>query len=209
MPTNSSSGNSSPCCSGRNSSGPDTTFTAATRLDVAPFWLVEGLREMLNEDPLRNREEIVKRAALAERAPTLAQVTGWKELSDDRLLGLWQRAFCYYLVECLTHTRGAVDRFSGLARLHHRPRIRRRPAYLFPTEMGWQRELREAPKRDRPIVYSWDDSAAELAADPKPSPCPRGSTPPTHSCARSRPWPPSPARQGSRSGHQSKENLSS
>ena len=48
---------------------PDTAFSTATRLDVVPLWLLEGLRETLDEDPSHNRDEIVQRAALAGRAP--------------------------------------------------------------------------------------------------------------------------------------------
>lgn len=143
---------------------PDTTFTTATRLDVAPLWLVEGLREMLNADPNRAREEIVKRAALDGRAPTLAEVTGWKELNGDRLMNLWQRAFCYYLVECLTHPDARLTDFQGWLASITGPDPKT-AEFLFPTEMGWQRELREAPERDRPLVYNWDDTAAEVAAD--------------------------------------------
>jgi hypothetical protein len=142
---------------------PDTTFTTATRLDVVPLWLVEGLREMLNSDPTHAREEIVKRAALDERAPTLADVTGWKELSTDRLLSLWQRTFCYYLVECLTHPDTRLVDFQGWLASITGPDPKT-AEYLFPTEMGWQGELRDASNRDRPLVYTWDDSAAELAA---------------------------------------------
>jgi hypothetical protein len=143
---------------------PDTTFTASTRLDVVPLWLVEGLREMLNEDPTHNREEIVKRAALAQRAPTLAQVTGWKELSNDRLLNLWQRAFCYYLVDCLTHPQARLEDFQGWLASITGPNPKT-AEYLFPTEMGWQRELASASSRDRALVYTWDQTSAELTAD--------------------------------------------
>lgn len=142
---------------------PDTTFTPSTRLDVVPMWLVEGLREMLNGDPTHAREEIVKRAALDGRAPPLAEVTGWKELSTDRLLSIWQRAFCYYLVECLTHPDTRLVDFQGWLASITGPNPQT-AAYLFPTEMGWQGELRDAYQRDRPLVYTWDDSAAELAA---------------------------------------------
>jgi hypothetical protein len=142
---------------------PDATFTAQTRLDVVPLWLVEGLREYLNDDPDRNREEIVKRAALGNRAPTLAEVTAWKDLSSDRLLGLWQRAFCYYLVDSLVYKEPRRADFrqwlASITGPNPSSAVR-----LFPTEMGWQRELREASARSRDIVYSWDQSAAELTA---------------------------------------------
>jgi hypothetical protein len=143
---------------------PDTTFTTTTRLDIVPMWLVEGLREMLNGDTTHAREEIVKRAAIDGRAPTLAEVTGWKELSTDRLLSIWQRAFCYYLVECLTHPDSRLIDFQGWLASITGPNPQT-AEYLFPTEMGWQGELRDASQRDRPLVYTWDDSAAELSAD--------------------------------------------
>jgi hypothetical protein len=143
---------------------PDTAFSAATRLDVVPLWLIEGLRETLSDDPTRNREEIVKRAALAQRAPTLAQITGWKVLSNDRLLNLWQRAFCYYLVSCLTHPQARLVDFQGWLESITGPEPKQ-AEYLFPTEMGWQRELLEASGRDRALVFTWDESAAEIAAD--------------------------------------------
>jgi hypothetical protein len=142
---------------------PGTTFTTATRLDVVPMWLVEGLREKLGDDPTHNREEIVKRAALGQRAPTLAEVTGWKDLSNDRLLNLWQRAFCYYLVECLTHPDPRLEDFQGWLASITGPEPKTAED-LFPTEMGWQRELREASHRDRARFYNWDESSAEITA---------------------------------------------
>jgi hypothetical protein len=142
---------------------PDATFTAQTRLDAVPLWLVEGLRERLNDDPDHNREEIVKRAALDNRAPTLAEVTGWKDISADRLLGLWQSAFCYYLVECLTRQQERREDFqqwlTSITGPNPSSAIR-----LFPTEMGWQRELLEADKRSHSLVFTWDESAAQLTA---------------------------------------------
>ncbi len=142
---------------------PDATFTAQTRLDAVPLWLVEGLRESLEDDPDHDREEIVKRAAMGNRAPTLAEVTGWQDLSTDRLLGTWQGAFCYYLVNSLTHPQQRrLDFQEWLASItgpNPGSAIR-----LFPTEMGWQRELREAGDRSLNLVYSWDESAAALTA---------------------------------------------
>ena len=141
----------------------DATFDANTRLDVVPLWLLEGLRESLNDDPDHNREEIVKRAALGQRAPTLAEVTGWKDISRDRLLGLWQGAFCYYLVDSLTYPQARLADFQQWLASITGPN----PASalrLFPTEMGWQRELREASGRSRNLVYGWDESAAALTA---------------------------------------------
>jgi len=141
-----------------------TTFDKNTKLDVVPFWLVEGLRELLNEDPDHDRESIVKRAVQNQMAPTLDEVTGWHELSDDRLLGLWQRAFCYYLVDSITQPGPPRDDFqqwlSGFSgagptsgQLH------------FPTEEAWQRELADASARSGTRVYSWDKTLAELTAD--------------------------------------------
>ena len=142
---------------------PDSDFTPQTRLDIVPLWLVEGLREWLNDDPDHNREEIVKRAALADHAPTLAEVTGWHDLSDDTLLNLWQRAFCYYLVDSLVQKKDRrADFEQWIATITGpEPTTANR---LFPTEMGWQRELRDAAPRSRSLFFSWEESAAELSA---------------------------------------------
>ena len=141
-----------------------TTFDKHTHLDVVPFWLIEGLCGWLNDDPEHNRESIVRRAVQNKTAPSLADVTGWHELSEDRLLGLWQRAFCYYLVESLTREGPRRDDFqqwlagfsgtdSSTAQLH------------FPTEDAWQRELADSTERSRDIVYTWAETSGELTAD--------------------------------------------
>ena len=138
-----------------------TTFDKQTRLDVIPLWLVEGLREWINEDPDHNREGIVRRAVKSQSAPTLTEVTGWHDLSDDRLLGIWQRAFCYYLVDSLTQPGPKRDDFqqwlSGIsgpnastAQLH------------FPTETDWQRELGNASARGHDVVYTWAETLAQI-----------------------------------------------
>jgi hypothetical protein len=143
-----------------------TAFDRTTRLGVVPVWLVEGLREWLNDDPGHDRESIVRRAAQNRMAPTLTDVTGWHEMSDDRLLGLWQRAFCYYLVDSLIQEGPRRDDFqqwlAGFAGNSSSPAPR---AQLhFPTEAGWQQELAGATGRSRDIVYTWEETSSELAA---------------------------------------------
>ena len=97
------------------------SFDVHTRLDTIPLWLTEGLREWLNDDAEHDREAIVHRAVAGGRAPSLEEVTGWTTLSDDRLLGMWQRAFCFYLVDSL-HAKGRqAGRFSGMAQHPRRP----------------------------------------------------------------------------------------
>jgi len=141
-----------------------TSFDTHTHLDVVPLWLVEGLREWLNEDPEHNRASIVRRAVQNQSAPTLDQVTGWHELSDDRLLGLWQRAFCYYLVDSLINQRDRRDDFQQWLAGFSEPKPSQ--AHLhFPTETAWQRELADATGRSRAIVYTWAETSAELTAD--------------------------------------------
>jgi hypothetical protein len=140
-----------------------TTFDQNTQLDVVPLWLVEGLREWLNEDPTHNREAIARRALQNQTAPTLAEITGWKKLSDDRLLGLWQRAFSFYLVDSLIREGGRRDDFQqwldsfsspgGSGQLH------------FPTEANWQQELADASARGHNVVYTWQETSDELTAD--------------------------------------------
>jgi hypothetical protein len=140
-----------------------TAFDKQTRLDVVPVWLIEGLREWLNEDPEHSRESIVKRAVQSQTAPTLAEVTGWRELSDDRLLGLWQRAFCYYLVDSITQAGPRRDDFQQWLGGFSGPGAATGQLH-FPTESAWQRELAAAAGRSSDVVYSWDETLTELTA---------------------------------------------
>jgi hypothetical protein len=137
------------------------SFDRNTRLDVVPVWLVEGLREWLNEDPEHTRESIVRRAVQNQMAPTLEQVTGWRELSDDKLLGLWQRAFCYYLVDSLIQPGPRRDDFQqwldGFAGSNPST-----SQFHFPTEADWQRELVDAGDRSHAIVYTWSETLSRL-----------------------------------------------
>ena len=130
---------------------------------MVPLWLIEGLCGWLNEDSEHNRETIVRRAVQNQTAPTLAEVTGWHELSDDRLLGLWQRAFCYYLVDSLIREGSRRDDFqqwlAGFSGPNPSP-----PQFHFPTETAWQRELADATGRSRDIVYTWAQTSSELTA---------------------------------------------
>jgi hypothetical protein len=138
------------------------SFDAKTNLTVVPVWLIEGLNEWVGDDPGRDREEIVRRAAKIHRAPTLAEVTSWDDISSDRLLGLYQRAFCYYLTASLIHgetKRGQFQQWlATLSTLGARS-----ATMLSPTEADWQRELLEAPARSHEIIYTWDESATALA----------------------------------------------
>jgi hypothetical protein len=139
------------------------TFASSPKLNVAPVWLVEGLCEWLNDDPGHNRESIVRKAVQSRRAPTLDEVTQWQEVSDDHLLGLWQRSFCFYLVDSLIHSGAKRDDFQQWLATFSGPN----PAsaqFLFTTETGWQGELASATQRSRDVVYSWDETVAELAA---------------------------------------------
>jgi hypothetical protein len=139
------------------------SFDANTRLDVVPTWLIEGLNEWLDRGPERDRESIVRRAALAQRAPALAEITSWQDISPDRLLGLYQRAFCYYLVNSLVQ--------PGLKRADFQQWLDRvakggptSARLLFPTEAGWQRQLLQAPERAHELVYTWAETSNALSA---------------------------------------------
>ena len=139
------------------------TFDAHTRLDVVPTWLIEGLNEWIDRENNRDREAIVRRAAQAQHAPTLLDVTSWQEISSDRLLGLYQRAFCYYLVNSLIQEGPKRDNFQQwlLTVAKTGPSSAK---LLFPTEAGWQRQLLEAPERAHDVVFTWDESSSALNA---------------------------------------------
>jgi hypothetical protein len=135
-----------------------STFDKKTPLDLVPMWLVEGLREWLNEDPEHTRESIVSRAVKNGTAPTLDQVTGWRELSNDRLLGIWQRAFCYYLVDILVQEGPQRDDFQQWLSGPDPSPFQSH----FPTENAWQLELAAAAQRSHDIVYTWSETAEAL-----------------------------------------------
>ena len=138
------------------------TFDGHTPLNKVPAWLIEGLREWLNDDPDHNRENIVRRAVETERAPTLVEIADWKELSKDRLMGLWQRSFCFYLVNSIVKNGQRRDDFQQWLTTLSGPS----PAsaqHLFPTEAAWQRELVDATQRSHDVFYSWDETVDEIA----------------------------------------------
>jgi hypothetical protein len=139
------------------------SFDTHTRLDLVPLWLVEGLNEWLTQDSARNRESVVRRAALAQRAPTLADIVAWQDISPDRLLGIYQRAFCYYLVYSLIQTESKRADFQQWLATYSIPN-RTSAQLLFPTETGWRRELLDAPERSHDLVYTWDESSSALAS---------------------------------------------
>lgn len=141
-----------------------TSFDKHTKLDVVPVWLVEGLREWLNEDSTHNRESIVRRAVQSQMAPTLAEITGWRELSTDRLLGLWQRAFSFYLVDSLIKPGERRDDFQQWLQAYSKAGFSGTGPLHFPTETAWQRELADATTRSHALVYTWSETEAELRA---------------------------------------------
>lgn len=138
-------------------------FDTDTIIHTVPIWLIEGLREWLNDDPEHNRESIVRKAVQTQRAPTLDEVTHWQQLSDDHLLGMWQRSFCFYLVNSLIKVGPKRNDFQQWLATLSGPNPTS-AQFLFPTEMGWQQELDSATQRSRDIVYSWDETEAELGA---------------------------------------------
>jgi hypothetical protein len=139
------------------------SFDTHTRLDLVPLWLVEGLNEWLTQDSERNRESVVRRAALAQRAPALADIVAWQDISQDRLLGIYQRSFCYYLVYSLIQNESKRADFQQWLATYSIPN-RTSAQLLFPTETGWQHELLDAPERSHELVYTWDESSSALAS---------------------------------------------
>jgi hypothetical protein len=138
-----------------------TSFDKHTPLDIVPLWLVEGLREWLKDDPEHTRASIVRRAVQNQSAPTLAEVTGWHELSDDRLLGLWQRAFSYYLVDSLIQDESHRADFQQWLAGFSSPSASTAQLH-FPTETAWQHELADSISRSRNLVYTWSETRDEL-----------------------------------------------
>ena len=141
-----------------------TTFDHSTKIDAVPFWLVEGVRGWLNPDPDHSRENIVRRAVKNQTVPTLEEVTSWRELSDDRLLGLWQKAFAFYLVDSITESGPKRADFQQWLHGFAAPDASPLAQFHFPTEAAWQREVSESTGRSHDIVYTWDETLAQLTA---------------------------------------------
>ena len=104
----------------------------------------------------------MKRSVAIQHAPTLAEVTGWQHLSTDRLMGLWQRAFSFYLVDSLIRPGAKRTDFQQWLATLGGPNPGS-AQLLFPTEAGWQHELVAATQRSHDIVYNWDETVAALA----------------------------------------------
>ena len=138
------------------------TFSTKTDLGVVPMWLVVGLSEWLKEDSSRDREEIVRRAARIQRTPSLRDIVDWQEISPDRLLGLYQRAFCFYLVDSLIHGEEKRANFQDWLATRSGPNPLE-ATLLFPSEGAWQKELLQASSRSHDILYSWDETSTALA----------------------------------------------
>jgi hypothetical protein len=141
-----------------------TTFDKSTRIDIVPFWLVEGLRGWLNPDADHSRESIVRRAVHNQTVPTLEEVTNWRELSDDRLLGLWQKAFSFYLVDSITEPGPRRADFQQWLDGFAAPDASPLAQFHFPQETAWQRELADSATRSHDVVYTWDETLAQLTA---------------------------------------------
>ncbi len=154
-------------------------FDGNTPLDRVPAWLIEGLSQWLNDDPSHTRETIVRKAVSEKRAPTLEEIAGWTQISKDRIMGLWQGSFCYYLVNSLIVPGPKRDNFQQWLNQLSGP-TPGTAQQLFPTELGWQRELVDATQRSQDVVYTWEETqAAIIAAETVTLPTAKGSDPKT------------------------------
>ena len=110
--------------------------------------------------PSTTARAIVRRAVQNQMRADLAEVTGWHELSDDRLLGLWQRAFCYYLVDSIIEPGPRRDDFEAVAGRLRQRRIPSRRQFHFPTEKptgsaNWPMPPRAAGRLSIPGTKPW------------------------------------------------------
>ena len=68
------------------------------KLAEPPFWLREGLTQLMMKSRHETYLKIVQNYRKLERLPSLAEVQNWDTISEDFLQARWQQAFVYWLV---------------------------------------------------------------------------------------------------------------
>ena len=116
-------------------------------LDVVPLWLIEGLREWLNDDPGTGSRG--DREARGRHASTRADPGGGHRLARNQPRPAARPLAARFLLlpgRQPDPRRGEAGRFSAVAGdfTGRQPGVRR--ISFFPTEADWQRELLEAPR---------------------------------------------------------------
>jgi hypothetical protein len=71
-------------------------------LEEPPFWLREGLTQLMMKSRHETYAKIVSNYQKTRRLPALEQVQGWDEFTDDFLESRWRQAFAYWLVRLAT-----------------------------------------------------------------------------------------------------------
>jgi hypothetical protein len=134
-------------------------------MPLLPFWLTEGLHQLVFDAGDRQWEKVVGRAVAQKRAPSLADIQDWHGLREETLQRLWQQAFAYYLVSSVTEPGPARERFHSWltsSQTHdNNPLLNLSP--LMPTEIEWRSRLSHAAERSRNLVYSWDETSRLFA----------------------------------------------
>ncbi|MDR0532917.1 MAG: hypothetical protein LBH01_03090 [Verrucomicrobiales bacterium] len=71
-------------------------------LSEPPFWLSEGLTQLMMKSRHDTYAKIVANYQKLQRLPSLEKVQEWSGFSDDFLESRWQQAFAYWLVRLAT-----------------------------------------------------------------------------------------------------------
>jgi hypothetical protein len=135
-----------------------------TRISTRPGLAGRGFARMAERRPRAQSRKHRPKSGPEPAAPTLAEVTGWQRAERRPPAGTLAALLLLLPGRQPDHVRTQ----AGPIFSNGSPRLSGpNPAsaqFLFPTEAGWQRELAEATQRSRDIVYSWDETVAELAA---------------------------------------------
>ncbi len=125
-----------------------------------PFWLREGLTQLMIKARHETYGKIVENYRQRQRPPALQEVQEWDGFTDDALQSLWRQAFAYWLVK-----NGAAERAAkqALVLWLSSGNYSRDRSFLDPTpeNESWWRNRLVAPT---PALrnYDWDQTVAEL-----------------------------------------------
>jgi hypothetical protein len=82
----------------------DKTSLPESSFPDPPFWLSEGLTQILMESRRQDFAAAVWRFSLAKKIPPLDAVQKWTDLSEDGIRRSWQQTFVFWLATQATRT---------------------------------------------------------------------------------------------------------
>jgi hypothetical protein len=129
-----------------------------------PFWVMEGMTQMLS--PARGEAwgKIVERYSRTDKRPSLQAVQAWEELGDDSLERIYRSVFCHRLL--VEATASEAERRALAAWLKSLPLDKHSGPFLYwagnSTQESWWRMQTGRPIKQPLPLYTWEESATRL-----------------------------------------------